>query len=155
VVRFNLSPVLTLCQFDGLSEGIAGFLINFRVRVPLIESGSSTLYLSADVACNSWLLVGVRTVTFGTMSSMPLLMKPVTDVPSEESWNKFQYVLAKQSCSLASASSDHFLIDRVTGASCFRFCLYAGIRRIELLSDLPNGRRGRALYASLCAVKVV
>jgi hypothetical protein len=27
VVQFNLSPVLTLCLFDGSSEGIAGFLI--------------------------------------------------------------------------------------------------------------------------------
>ena len=26
VVGFNLSPVLTLCLFDGSSEGIAGFL---------------------------------------------------------------------------------------------------------------------------------
>ena len=26
VVEFNLSPVLTLCLFDGLSEGIVGFL---------------------------------------------------------------------------------------------------------------------------------
>ena len=47
---------------------------------------------------------------------MHLLMKPVTDVvyssmPSEESRNIFQSVLAKQSCSLAFASSDHFFID--------------------------------------------
>ena len=54
-------------------------------------------------------------VTVGTMSSMHLLMKPMTDVvyssmPSEESWNIFQSVLAKQSCSLASASSDHFFL---------------------------------------------
>jgi hypothetical protein len=53
-------------------------------------------------------------------------MKPMTDVvyssmPSEESQNIFQYVLEKQSCSLASASSDHFFIDRVTGASCLFF----------------------------------
>jgi hypothetical protein len=49
----------------------------------------------------------------GTTSSMHFLMKPVTDVvyssmPSEESRNMFQSVIAKQSCSLASASSDHF-----------------------------------------------
>ena len=59
VVRFDLSPVLTLCLFDGSEEGIAGFLISFRVRVPLLESGSSNLWLSADAACNPWLLVGV------------------------------------------------------------------------------------------------
>ena len=58
----------------------------------------------------------VRRVTVGTISSM---MKPVTDVvyssmPSEESRNIFQSVLAKQSCSLAFASSEHFFIDRVT-----------------------------------------
>ena len=29
VLRFNLSPVLTLCLFDGSSEGIAGFLIHY------------------------------------------------------------------------------------------------------------------------------
>jgi hypothetical protein len=42
-------------------------------------------------------------------------MKPMTDVvyssmPSDESRNLFQSVLEKQSCSLASASSDHFLL---------------------------------------------
>ena len=47
---------------------------------------------------------------------MHLLMRPVTDVvyssmPSEESRNIFQSVLAKQSCSLASVSSDYFFID--------------------------------------------
>ena len=43
VVRFDLSPVLTLCLFDGSSEDISGFLISFQVRVPLLESGSSSL----------------------------------------------------------------------------------------------------------------
>jgi hypothetical protein len=43
VVRFDLSPVLKLHLFDGSSEGIAGFLISFEVRVPLLESDSSTL----------------------------------------------------------------------------------------------------------------
>ena len=42
-VRFDLSPVLTLCLFDGSSEDMARFLISFRVRVPLRESCSSTL----------------------------------------------------------------------------------------------------------------
>jgi hypothetical protein len=46
---------------------------------------------------------------------MHLLMKPVTDVvyssmPSEESQILFQSVLAKQFCSLASASSDHLFL---------------------------------------------
>ena len=66
---------------------------------------------------NGFWLGYVRTVTVGTTSSMHLLMKPLTDVvyssmPSEDSQNIFQFVLAKQSCSLASASSDHFFIDR-------------------------------------------
>jgi hypothetical protein len=41
-------------------------------------------------------------------------------MPSEESWNIFQSVLAKQSWSLASVSSDHFFIDLVTDASFFK-----------------------------------
>jgi hypothetical protein len=43
VVGFNLNPVLTLCLFDGSSEGIAGFLINIRNSVLLLESVSSRL----------------------------------------------------------------------------------------------------------------
>ena len=50
-----------LCLFNGSSEGIAVFLISFQVRVPHLESGSSTLYLSVNVACNPWLLFGVCT----------------------------------------------------------------------------------------------
>ena len=41
VVGLNLNPVLTLCLFDGLSEGIAGFLISIWISVS-----------------NPWLLVG-------------------------------------------------------------------------------------------------
>ena len=48
-----------LFLFDGSPEGIVGCFISFRVRVTLLESGSSTLQLSADVACNRWLLVGL------------------------------------------------------------------------------------------------
>jgi hypothetical protein len=49
---------------------------------------------------------------------MHLLMKIVTDVvnssmPSDETLNIFQSVLAKLSCRLASASMDHFCIERV------------------------------------------
>ena len=61
IVEFNLSPVLTLCLFDGSLEGIAGFIFSVQGRVPLHESGSSTLYLSADAACNPRPLVGVCT----------------------------------------------------------------------------------------------
>jgi hypothetical protein len=46
-------------MFDGSLEGIAGFVISFWVRVLLLESGSSSLQLIADAACNPWLLVGV------------------------------------------------------------------------------------------------
>jgi hypothetical protein len=34
---------LTLCLVGGSSEAIAGFLVSFRIRVLLLESGSSTL----------------------------------------------------------------------------------------------------------------
>jgi hypothetical protein len=40
-----------------------------------------------------------------------------------ESRNIFQSALVKQSCSVASESSDHFRIERVTGTSYFSFCL--------------------------------
>ena len=80
-------------------------------------------------------------VTVGMTSSMHLLMKLMTEVvysstPLDESRNIFQSVLAKPSCSVASASSNHF-------------------RRIEIWSDLLNGGRGRALYAALPSKKAV
>ena len=50
-----------LCLFDGSSEGIAGFLISVWISVPLLESLSCSLSLSADVVCNTWLLVGICT----------------------------------------------------------------------------------------------
>ena len=40
----HILPMM-LCLFDGSSEGIAEFLISARVRVPLLESGSSTFCL--------------------------------------------------------------------------------------------------------------
>ena len=43
VVGFDLSPELMLCLFDGSLEGIVGFHISVRVRVPLLVSSSSTL----------------------------------------------------------------------------------------------------------------
>ena len=45
----------------GVACIVAGFLISVRIRVPLLESGSSSLELSTDVACNPWLLVGMST----------------------------------------------------------------------------------------------
>jgi hypothetical protein len=56
----------------------------------------------------------------GATSLMHLLMKWVTEVvysamPLDESRNIFQSVLANLSCSVASASSDHFCIEQVTG----------------------------------------
>ena len=39
-----------------VKAGVAGF-----ERKSLLESGSSSLQLSADVACNQWLLVGICT----------------------------------------------------------------------------------------------
>ena len=71
VVGFNLNPVLTLCLFDGSSEGIAGFIISVRISLPLLESGSSSLQLDADVACNPWLLVGI------CILSLPILQVPL------------------------------------------------------------------------------
>jgi hypothetical protein len=47
-----------------LSEGIAGFLLSVRISLPLLESGSSSLKLDADVACNPWLLVGICTYSY-------------------------------------------------------------------------------------------
>jgi hypothetical protein len=45
LVGFKLSHVLTLCLFNGLSEGIVGFLISVRISVPLLENVSSTVGL--------------------------------------------------------------------------------------------------------------
>jgi hypothetical protein len=89
VVGFNLNPVLTLCLFDGLSEG-----------------GICTYGHCGDDVINALI---DEVVYF----SMPL----------EESRNIFQSVLAIQSCSVASASSDQFRFERVTGTSCLSFCL--------------------------------
>ena len=113
VVGFNLSPVLTLCLFDGLLEGIAGFLrlVSCSLKAAALVFSSVRIL---PVIHGFW-LGNVRMVTVGTTSSIHLLMKPVTEVvysstPLDESWKLFQSVLAKQSCSVASASSDHFNI---------------------------------------------
>ena len=69
-----------------------------------------------DVACNQWLLVGIRTVrmvTVWTTSSMHLLTKPVTDVVfSSMPLEEHIPVCAKESCSLASASTGGYREDR-------------------------------------------
>jgi hypothetical protein len=53
LVGFDLSPVLTLCLFNGSSEVIAGFLISVRISVLLLES--------ADVAFIPCLFFGICT----------------------------------------------------------------------------------------------
>ena len=101
----------------------------------------------------------VRTVTVGTISSMQLLIKPGTYVvyssmPLEESRNMFQSVIAKQSCSLASASSDHFFIDRVTGASCF--LLVSRNQEDRIVVGFTKWRvRESFVCVSVCGLKMV
>ena len=94
VVQFNLSPVLMLFLFYGSSEGIAGFLISF----PLLESGSSSLYLSAAAACNPWFLVGISTYGHCWKDVIDALTDEAdvvySSMPLEESRNIFQSVLA-------------------------------------------------------------
>ena len=85
---------------------------------------------------------------------MHLLMMPVNDVmysttPSEDFQNIFQSVLAKK----ASASSDQFFIDRVTGPSCFSFC-----RKEEDRIMVRSAKwrvRESFVRISVCGVKVV
>ena len=80
VVGFNLSAILMLCLFDGSSVGVAGFLIRVRVSVPLLETVAQAFIsvLMFSVIHGFWLGY-VRSDTVGTMSSMHLLMKPVTE----------------------------------------------------------------------------
>ena len=91
VERFELHPVITLCLFDGSSEGITGFLISFGLESRILK-GTALPFCSVRMlpVIRGFWLVYVRTVTVGTTSSMHLLMKPVTDVvyssmPSEAS----------------------------------------------------------------------
>jgi hypothetical protein len=72
----------------------------------------------------------------GTTTAMHFLMNPVTDVvyssmQSDECGNIFQSVLAKQLCSLASASSAHFRIERVTGTSVLPALVFACKQELE------------------------
>jgi hypothetical protein len=78
VVGFDLSPVLPLCLFDGLSEGVAEFLISIWVSVPLIESGRFRSVRMFPVVHGFWLGY-VHTVTVGMTLTMHSLIKPVTD----------------------------------------------------------------------------
>jgi hypothetical protein len=88
---------------------------------------------------------------------MHLLMKQVTDVvyislPLGESRNMFQSVLAKQSCSIASAPPDHFCIERVTGTSCFYFFLVSRNQEDRKMVGFTKWRSGESFG---CVVKVV
>jgi hypothetical protein len=83
------------------SEVIAGFLISVWINVPLLESGNSSLQLSADVACYSLLLVGICTYIHYGDNVVDALINDA---------NK-------------SASSHHIHIEPVIGTSCLSFCL--------------------------------
>ena len=106
VLRFDLSPVLMLCLFDGSLEGIAGVIIRYRKSRSLKAAALPFSSVQMLHVIHGFWLGYVLTVTVGTTSSMHLLI--YSSMPSEESRNIFQSVQAKQSCSLASASSDHF-----------------------------------------------
>ena len=100
----------------------------------------------------------VRTVTVGMTSSMHLLMKLMTEVvysllSLDESRNIFQSVLAKQSCRVASASSDHFHIERVNNTSCF---LLVSRNQEDIIMVRFAKWRARERFAcvSACGVKV-
>ena len=68
VVGFDFSPVLTLCLFDGLSEGVAGFLLSVRMKAAAVAFTSVQML---PVIHGFWLGY-VRIVTVGTMTSMYL-----------------------------------------------------------------------------------
>ena len=97
VVRFNLTPVLMLCLFDGSSEGMIGFLILVSCSLK-----AAALPLAQCRCCNPWLLVGI--CMYGhcgdDVVDALILMKLVTEVvyssmPLDESWKIFWSVLAK------------------------------------------------------------
>jgi hypothetical protein len=81
-------------------------------------------------------------------------MKPVTEVvyssmPLDESRNIFQCVLTKQSCSIVSALSAHFCIERVTGTTYFGLIVSRNQENKSMIR-FPNEWQERTLYASLC-----
>ena len=103
IVGFNLNPVLTLCLFDGSSDGIEGFLINFQIIVYLSLKAAALAFSSMRMlsVIHGYWLGYVRSVPVETTLSMHLLMKPMTEVvyfsmSLDESCNMFQFLLAKQ-----------------------------------------------------------
>jgi hypothetical protein len=61
----------------------------------------------------------------------------------------FQSVLSKQSCSLASASSDHFFIDLVTGVSCFHFLLVSRNQEDGIMVRFAKWKAGES-FVCIC-----
>ena len=101
---------------------------------------------------------GMYVVTVGTTSSMHLLIKTVTDMvyssmSSEESREHVPFCATKQSCSLASASSDHLFIDRVTGASCLNCLLESRNQEDRVVVGFTKWRaRESSVCVSVCGV---
>jgi hypothetical protein len=77
LVEFKLSPVLTLCLFDCLSEvvSVSGFVSRFLKAAALVFSSVRMLSV-----IHSFWLGYVPMLTVGVSSSMHLLMKPETAV---------------------------------------------------------------------------
>ena len=71
-------------MFDGSPERVAGFLINVRISVPLLESDSSSLQLDADVAWYPWLLVGICACTI--------------QIPGVDMWNNNNFINEHAKC---------------------------------------------------------
>ena len=91
---------------------------------------------------------------------MHLLIKPVTVVyssmPSEESLNIVQSVLTKQSCSLASASSDHFFYRLSHWCYLLKFLIVSRIQEDRNMVRFAKLRaRESFVRVSVCGVKVV
>ena len=86
-------------------------------------------------------------------------MKPMTEVlyssmPLDESRNIFQSVLAKQSRSVASASSDHFRIESLVLPALVFACMQeSGGYNYGQIYQMEGG--GELVCISVCGVKVV
>jgi hypothetical protein len=72
---------------------------------------------------------------------------------SDESKNIFQSVLAKQSCSLASASLDHFEIERVNGISCLLLSMKPEDR--VMVQFAKRGVGESFVCVSVCGAKMI
>ena len=57
VIGFHLPPILSFFIFDVSSKVVMDFLV--CVHVLFLVSGSSSLFPSADTACNPWFLVWI------------------------------------------------------------------------------------------------